>query len=266
MSAALAGWDEARRRGFRKAFAFSALFHAAIVAFFVIQPGFPKRRIELPSVVTVELVAAAPAPAPRPAPKPAPAPKAAPAPAPAPKPVPRKVVLPTRPTRKVEPREIAKPPPKPAEAEYDDLLESLRADAGEARPDPIEMVRRRTTPPPTPAPRAPARPQPKAVPAPQASGPGRPAPPEVVAWLRDARIHVRREWVLEAGFRREPLETHVEVTLDSGGHVQGEPKITRRSGNPWYDESVVRAIEKSSPLPAPPEAGKWPFVFRPEDD
>lgn len=36
-------------------------------------------------------------------------------------------------------------------------------------------------------------------------------------------------------------------------------------GNPWYDENVVRAIQKASPLPAPPEAGEWAFVFVPED-
>ena len=41
--------------------------------------------------------------------------------------------------------------------------------------------------------------------------------------------------------------------------------MLRRSGNPWYDESVVRAIQKASPLPPPPEAGEWPFVFKPED-
>jgi colicin import membrane protein len=91
------------------------------------------------------------------------------------------------------------------------------------------------------------------------------ASPEVVGWVRDARIHVRRQWVLSPGFRMQALETHVEVELDSQGNVQGEPEITRRSGNPWYDESVVRAIQKADPLPAPPEAGKWPFVFRPED-
>jgi hypothetical protein len=28
---------------------------------------------------------------------------------------------------------------------------------------------------------------------------------------------------------------------------------------------VVRAVEKASPLPPPPEAGEWDFVFVPED-
>ena len=53
--------------------------------------------------------------------------------------------------------------------------------------------------------------------------------------------------------------------VDTQGNVLSEPKVVRRSGNPWYDESVVRAVQKASPLPPPPEAGIWPFVFKPED-
>lgn len=266
MSAAAYPVYEARRRSLRNALIASTVGHALVVGLLLLRPALSPRTLQLPSVVTVELVAAAPAPtrAPRPAPAPAPPPPAA-------KPVPRKVVLPARPAREVEPppRELVtpRPQPKPAEEDYEDLLEKLREDAGEARPEPIEMVRRRTSPPPSPSPATRPRAQaaPQATPAPTTGAPGRLAPPEVVAWLRDARIHVRRVWVLAPGFRLQPLETHVEVRLDSGGHVVGEPQITRRSGNPWYDESVVRAIEKASPLPAPPEAGEWPFVFRPEE-
>jgi len=87
----------------------------------------------------------------------------------------------------------------------------------------------------------------------------------VAAWLKRAKIHVRKNWVVPPGFRTQALEAQVEVDLDAGGQVRGTPKLTKRSGNPWYDEGVVRAIQKSSPLPRPPEAGKWPFVFVPED-
>ena len=89
--------------------------------------------------------------------------------------------------------------------------------------------------------------------------------PEVSGWLRAAKIHVQQAWVLGPGMRGERLETRVEVELDASGRVLSEPRLVRRSGNPWYDESVVRAIQKASPLPAPPSAGKWDFVFRPED-
>jgi colicin import membrane protein len=54
------------------------------------------------------------------------------------------------------------------------------------------------------------------------------------------------------------------VTLDATGNVLGVD-ISRGSGNPFYDQSVVRAIEKASPLPPPPESGDWPFLFSPQD-
>jgi len=56
----------------------------------------------------------------------------------------------------------------------------------------------------------------------------------------------------------------IRVRLSAGGDVLGT-RVVRRSGNPWYDESVERAIKKASPLPPPPEADEWLFVFRPED-
>jgi TonB family protein len=76
---------------------------------------------------------------------------------------------------------------------------------------------------------------------------------------------VRRSWVVESGFRLQALETRVSVRLDAAGTVLGEPQITRRSGNPWYDDGVVRGLQKASPLPPPPEAGEWEFIFVPED-
>jgi TonB family protein len=51
------------------------------------------------------------------------------------------------------------------------------------------------------------------------------------------------------------------VALDASGEVLGTPRILRRSGNPWYDEGVVRSIQKASPLPPPPEPGDWTFIF-----
>jgi colicin import membrane protein len=165
-------------------------------------------------------------------------------------PKPKKVVLPAEPTTpKVKPK-VVKPEviEKPAPAkEYEDVLAQLRAESGEDAP-PTEIAQA----------------------APAAIGsPGSPTgvavSPEVALWLKRAKIHVRKHWVLPAGFRNEALEAHVEVNLDASGGVRGTPRLSRRSGNPWYDEGVIRAIQKSSPLPAPPEAGKWTFVFLPED-
>ncbi len=74
-----------------------------------------------------------------------------------------------------------------------------------------------------------------------------------------------RVWVLPPDFRRTSLQTIVEVDLDASGNLKGEIRIVRSSGNPYYDQSVERAMQKASPLPPPPEPGAWSFVFQPED-
>ncbi len=229
-----------RRRELRRLFAISFAAHVALIVVF----GFsPKSRISVPrGVIAVELVslpAAARSAAPAAVAKPVP-------------PKPKKVVLPAEPTTpKMQPKVVEKPPPvqpTPApEKEYEDVLAQLRAESGEDAP-PTEIAKA----------------------APTAIGsPGSPdgvaISPEVAAWLKRAKIHVRKNWVVPPGFRTQALEARVEVDLDASGEVRGTPRLSRRSGNPWYDEGVIRAIQKSSPLPPPPEAGKWNFVFMPED-
>jgi colicin import membrane protein len=244
--------EEERRQQFRRMLWISAALHAVLLLMFVIgwRPG--RTQVGIPGVVRVDLVALEPGPA-KPAPRPA-RPQAKPAPKPPPPPKPEKVLLPKEAVAKPAPKPAPKPevkpapvPPKPLEepaAEYDDLLAQLREEAGEATPS-----------------------------APQAAAGSGAGPvgggtvvvsPEVFAWMKKAKIHVTRAWVLAPGFRSQPLETEIQVRLSPAGEVL-DTRITRRSGNPWYDESVERAIRKASPLPAPPDADEWPFVFRPED-
>jgi TonB family protein len=264
MAGLAASLEEEGRREFRRLLGFSAVAHAGLLLALLLAPTGPTGSV-LPGVVSVDLVSL-------PGPEPAPAPPAQravpPAERPAPpveKPAPRvakKVVLPEEPRQPIEPpapvapKPAPRPEPKPtppppskpeAAPEYEDLLAQLREERGEVRPEQL-----------APAPRAGAGQA-------GAGGRGVAVGPEVAAWLRQARNHVRRAWVLAPGFRTELLETHVEAELDAGGKVIGEPRVTRRAGNPWYDESVIRAIQKASPLPAPPDAGRWPFVFRPEE-
>jgi colicin import membrane protein len=224
----------------------------AVGLLFFWSPQISRAPAPLAGAVVVDLVAAAPAAAPaaRPAPRRAAPrktvvlpkePKAVVEPKPKPKP---------RPKAKPKPAPKAKPRPEPTpQKSLDDVMRELQRKAGPAD----EVV---------PRPRQVARAG--AVAGAAGSGTAR-VDPATAGWLRRARIHVRRGWVLAPGFRTQDLEAHVQVRLDARGNVVGEPRITRRSGNPWYDDSVVRAIQKSSPLPAPPEAGDWPFVFRPED-
>jgi outer membrane biosynthesis protein TonB len=218
----------------------SALAHAALAFLLAFSPG---GEIVMPQgVIAVELVA-------MPAPAPASEPKAA-RPAPPPPPEPKQIVLPkeTAPPPP-EPKAVAKPKPTPEpapaaepspERDYSDVLSELRAEAGDEPPAP------------TPVPAQAAS---------IGSPSGQPVSPAFLAWERKARIHIRQSWVVPPSFRNQPLRTSIVVDLSASGAVLGEPRVVRRSGNPWYDEGVVRSIQKASPLPAPPEAGEWSFVF-----
>lgn len=239
-----------RKREFRRMLVVSLVAHTAMVALLMIE--IQSSVVTFPGVVSVELVSlpgavAVPAPAPKPAaaaPKPIPAPE----PPPKPKPVAKKVVLPEQPsTPKPKPKVVKQAPPPPIEENYDDVMEQLRADAGESRPAAV------------------TRPVAEPAATGSAGGIGVQVSPEVAAWLKKAKIHVRRAWVLPPAFRTQHLEAHVLVDLDAGGNVVGVPRVVKRSGNPWFDEGVVRAIQSSSPLPAPPEADEWAFVFVPGD-
>ena len=162
--------------------------------------------------------------------------------------LPSKPSAPPKPKPKPKPKAKPKPGPKPKPAaepqvEYDDLMAQLRKEAGEVG-KPVEVAGAGSALP--------------------GSGRGIPVTPEVMAWMRSAKVHVTRAWVLAPGFRAQSLSTEIRVRLSAGGDVLGT-RVMRRSGNPWYDESVERAIKKASPLPRPPEADEWLFVFRPED-
>ena len=252
--------EEDRRRQFRRFLVFSALLHAALVAGFVFAPNLGS--VNAPAgVISVDLVAMPGQPAPRPKAKPAPAPAPKPVtPPPAPEPVAQPKPKPPVPEKRVLPQEAPTPKPRPKQKElppeavqrreqpekdYGDVLDELRAEAGEEAPAP-----------------APAEPAPAAAHAPAGGGgSGRPVSPEVADWMRRVRIHVRQSWVVPPGFRQQSISTEVEVELDASGNITSEPEIARRSGNPWYDDGVLRSIRRASPLPAPPEAGRWTIVF-----
>ena len=230
------------RREFRRLLVVSGLAHAALALFLGFSPG---GEVVMPQgVIAVELVAMPAAAAPA---KAASAPKPA-LPSPPPAPEPKQVVLPKEPAPPPPAPKAAaapKPAPKPEpvaepthEKDYADVLSELREEVGDE--------------PTAPAP---------ALTASVGSPTGSPVPPEFLAWERRARIHIRQSWVVPPSFRNQPLRTSIVVELDSSGGVVGEPRIVKRSGNPWYDDGVVRSIQKASPLPPPPEAGDWSFVF-----
>ena len=129
---------EVRQREFRRMLALSAIAHLALPLLLLAEPSPPA--VFLPGVVAVELVAA-------------PAPPSPPRPVARPAPVPKKLVLPEqpaipKPAPKAKPKLAKKQPaPEPVEHDYRDVLEQLRADAGEIAPEPAP-------PPPAPQPMA----------------------------------------------------------------------------------------------------------------
>jgi colicin import membrane protein len=69
--------------------------------------------------------------------------------------------------------------------------------------------------------------------------------------------------------QRGNLKVVVHFGVKDNGDIVGL-KVVQPSGDPSYDESVLRAVKKSSPLPAPPESYRKDFAdveltFRPRD-
>ena len=256
MQQLLASLEDERQRQFCRFVKISAAVHVGFAVLFWIGPIHPGRKA-LPMVERVALVEALPAaPAARPAPAPARPAPAKPKPPPPPPP-PAKKVLPkqpaplpkpkpaeAKPKPEVKPEPAPKPQEEPApEQDLDDVLAQLRDERGEAPPTPVEQAA-----------------APPAATVGPAGGPGILVDPATARWVKEVKIHVTRAWIVPEGFRSEKLVTVVEVDLSGSGLVLGT-RVVQRSGNPWYDESVERAIEKASPVPAPPEAGEWQFTF-----
>jgi colicin import membrane protein len=81
-----------------------------------------------------------------------------------------------------------------------------------------------------------------------------------------ATIKENWAWV---GQQRSNLRVVVQFGIKESGEIVGL-KISQPSGDPSYDESVLRAVKKSSPLSAPPESYRKDFAeveltFRPRD-
>jgi colicin import membrane protein len=78
--------------------------------------------------------------------------------------------------------------------------------------------------------------------------------PELRDYFRRLEESVRSSWVLPGALVRDAAKLIVElrIVIEKDGRVS-EERIERGSGNPYFDDSVRRAIRKASPLPVPPE-------------
>ncbi len=99
---------------------------------------------------------------------------------------------------------------------------------------------------------APAQPTPNAKPSTQKAGEGPQlqvnlASSGVVNAIRD---HISRNWLIPPGLDVRGLEVTVQISLDDAGQIT-QLYVTRSSGQAFFDNSLVRAIRKSIPLPIP---------------
>ena len=90
---------------------------------------------------------------------------------------------------------------------------------------------------------------------------------EFIAYQNRLVNTIKENWAW-AG-RRSDLKVVVQFGIKENGEIIGL-RVTQRSGDPTYDESVVRAIKRSSPVSSPPESHRKEFAdvemtFKPSD-
>ncbi len=79
-------------------------------------------------------------------------------------------------------------------------------------------------------------------------------PPEIKAYLNDLDQKVRGAWTVPRVLigNRSDLMVQLRIIIEENGGVSSII-VERPSGERPFDESVLRAIKKASPLPTPPE-------------
>lgn len=86
-----------------------------------------------------------------------------------------------------------------------------------------------------------------------APGTGR-VSPETLAYFRELDERIRSNWTVPelALSDSRSLIVQIRITIELHGKVSNV-RMEKGSGNPYFDDSVLRAIRKASPLPVPPE-------------
>lgn len=70
---------------------------------------------------------------------------------------------------------------------------------------------------------------------------------------------ISRNWVFSEAIRAQGLETRVMVVINREGSIL-DLRVEKSSGNSIFDESAVRAVRKSAPLPPLPQVITYPKV------
>jgi colicin import membrane protein len=278
-------FEERYEPGIGRAVGYAVLVHLVLLGILFVGVRWHSHR---PAPMTVELYRAPPAAEPRAAvqpPKPLP-PKPEP-----PKPVPKVEPPPPKPAPKPEPKIEAKPEPR---IEKPDIVEKAvpkpepKPEAKpEPKPQPKAEVKPKPKPQPKPQPKAEAKPKPQPKPAPPRDAAAQrqlrqelareeaairaerqdaelrallereASTRALAAWTDKIRAKIRGNIILPPSMSGNP-EAIFDVVLLPTGDVLGTPHLRRSSGDPRYDDAVLRAILKSSPLPRPDD----PKVFQ----
>ncbi|MGB3398630.1 MAG: cell envelope integrity protein TolA [Candidatus Deferrimicrobiaceae bacterium] len=79
-------------------------------------------------------------------------------------------------------------------------------------------------------------------------------PPEHLAYFRQLDERIRSNWTVPAIAlgEKENLIVQLRIVIEQDGRVS-LVRMEKTSGNSYFDDSVLRAINKASPLPIPPE-------------
>jgi colicin import membrane protein len=255
MSKGVATIAQLRERDFRLMVALSAGLHVGLSLLAVVAlPSLGDHELPAGPMITMitpaELAARTGEVVRPPAPKPkAPEPKPLAEPTPPPPPPPDQIVIPEDTHRK---------PVKPKPAPVRDV-ETRRSEPAREEQVDLEdlLIEERILSGQMPG-AATVDAKPKVLPG--AGGTGAPVSAEVAAWQQKVRAYAVRNWGLTPGLRNKGLKTLVNVELTASGVIL-DSDIERSSGNPWFDDSVERFLEKAGSLPAPPDSGEWQIEF-----
>ncbi len=83
------------------------------------------------------------------------------------------------------------------------------------------------------------------------------ASPEFIAYRNTITNQVRSSWTWVG--RRSDLKVEVNLSIRENGEI-ASMKLVGTSGDRSFDDSVLRAIKRASPLPPPPEAFRKDFA------
>ncbi len=251
MSAAVLGHEHRQEHALGRSFVLAALVHLALAG--VIFLGV-RWQVYAPATVSVDLVDEVQRPAPPPVEAPKPLPKVEPPPVAKPEPrvVKPDIALAEKPKPKPKPKPEAKPKPDPdfqKRLREQVALEQKALDQQRAERELRELIARRQAD----AARVQAAARAKAL----------------NEYIASIQAKVKGSWILPVDLQGNPEAVFLVVQLPTGDVLPSQLRLLRSSGNPAYDEAVLRAILKASPLPLPPAgvdfSRELKLTFRPKD-